>query len=261
MAAHGPPCSAVRRGPRWGTHSDAGDRVLVPLLRALGGGLDTLLLSHSDSDHRGGAAAVLAAYPGANVRGASAGAATTLPPAQACVAGQRWQWDGVVFELLHPPTAAQPPAGNGESCVLRVQSQSGQVALLVGDIEQAQEQALLAQGAALRASVLLVPHHGSRTSSSPAFVAAVAPRWAVVQAGYRNRFGHPHAQVVQRYQAVGAQVVNTVDCGAARWPSWQPEVLQCERVLRQRYWQHPGEHGPYPGKAPGGVRATPLPGP
>lgn len=248
-------------GPRWGTHSDAGDRVLVPLLRALGGGLDTLLLSHSDSDHRGGAAAVLAAYPGASVRGASAGAATTLPPAQACVAGQRWQWDGVVFELLHPPTAAQPPAGNGESCVLRVQSQSGQVALLVGDIEQAQEQALLAQGAALRASVLLVPHHGSRTSSSPAFVAAVAPRWAVVQAGYRNRFGHPHAQVVQRYQAVGAQVVNTVDCGAARWPSWQPEALQCERVLRQRYWQHPGGQGPDPGGVLGGARATPPLGP
>jgi competence protein ComEC len=112
------------------------------------------------------------------------------------------------------------------------------VALLVGDIEAEQEQALLARSAPLRADVLLVPHHGSKTSSSAAFLDAVAPRTALVQAGYRNRFGHPAPEVLQRYHQRDVQVVQSTHCGAARWSSSQPDAVACERDTGRRYWQH-----------------------
>jgi competence protein ComEC len=125
-------------------------------------------------------------------------------------------------------------------------------ALLVGDIEQAQEAQLLARAAknprdaALDADLLLVPHHGSKTSSSAEFLAAVHPQTAVVQAGYRNRYGHPAAPVVQRYQALSEsyapdaplQWVDTPHCGAFLWRSWQMESSQCARTVLQRYWHH-----------------------
>jgi len=121
-----------------------------------------------------------------------------------------------------------------------------QAALLVGDIEQPQEAALVAAAAtgglaadALRADWLLVPHHGSKTSSSDAFLAAVQPRLAVVQAGYRNRFGHPAEPVLARYQARGAEVVDTARCGAAWWRSAQPQQVECQRWVGLRYWHHP----------------------
>jgi competence protein ComEC len=126
---------------------------------------------------------------------------------------------------------------NALSCVLRVQDAAGRVALLAGDIEAAQEAALVERaGAQLRADILLVPHHGSRTSSSAAFVAAVAPRFAVVQAGYRNRWGHPVPAVVERYLASGSAVVRSDTCGA--W-TWQAGQAHCERDRRRRYWQAP----------------------
>ena len=121
--------------------------------------------------------------------------------------------------------------------MLRVQAGDAS-ALLAGDIEAPQEQALLARGADLAADVLLVPHHGSRTSSSPAFVQAVRPRWALVQAGYRNRFGHPVAEVMARYPSVGAQVVDSPHCGAMHWHTARPDVVQCERQDAARYWHH-----------------------
>ncbi len=225
-------------GPRYGPHSDAGARVLVPLLQAQGLRLDRLLLSHSDSDHTGGAQALLQAQPQAQLLGADApGRAADQP----CEAGQRWQWEGVAFELLHPlpltPTAA-PVRPNARSCVLRITSAQGVAALLVGDIERREERALLARAAPLAAQWLLVPHHGSQTSSSAEFIAAVAPRWALVQAGYRNRFGHPAAPVLARYQAAGVELVASPACGAALWSSAQPQQLDCERDSHARYWQH-----------------------
>jgi competence protein ComEC len=123
---------------------------------------------------------------------------------------------------------------------------------LVGDIEQAQEAQLLAreaadpEGAALHTDLLLVPHHGSKTSSSAAFLSAVRPQTAVVQAGYRNRYGHPAPLVVQRYQALSESYapaaplrwVDTPHCGALLWESWQPSNSQCARKILQRYWHH-----------------------
>ncbi len=229
-------------GPRYSRESDAGHRVLVPLLRALGERVDTLLLSHRDADHTGGAAAVLAMQPQAALLSSieDGHELQALRPAMRCTAGQRWVWDGVQFEVLHPQAADYDRAlkSNALSCVLRI-SNARQTALLVGDIEQPQEAQLLAtQTANLKADLLLVPHHGSKTSSSAAFLDAVQPRLALVQAGYRNRFGHPAPEVAQRYVERGIQVIASPACGAARWQSAQPQVVGCERATNRRYWQH-----------------------
>lgn len=228
-------------GPRYSADSDAGHRVLVPLLRALGERVDTLVVSHRDSDHSGGAAAVLAMQPRARLLSSVEGAheLQQLRPAQRCEAGQRWQWDGVDFAVLHPQPADYAGAGraNALSCVLRI-GNGRRAALLAGDIELPQEMRLVEQGAGLRADVLLVPHHGSRTSSTPAFIDAVAPRWAVVQAGYRNRFGHPAPAVAARYHERGIALVESPACGAARWSSAGADRVACEREAAPRYWHH-----------------------
>jgi competence protein ComEC len=162
-----------------------------------------------------------------------------LRPSQRCLAGQQWSWDGVRFEVLHPApvdyaTAAKP---NALSCVLRVGNARAQV-LLAGDIEKPQELALAAGAQALHADVLLVPHHGSRTSSSDAFLDAVQPALAVAQAGYRNRFGHPAAEVVARYAAHGIALRASPACGALTWRSAAPAEARCEREAAPRYWHH-----------------------
>ena len=127
---------------------------------------------------------------------------------------------------------------NTQSCVLRIASQQGAVALLVGDIEKAQERALLERQAAIAADVLLVPHHGSKTSSSAPFLDAVQPRVALVQAAYRSRFWHPAAEVMQRYHQRGIAVWDSARCGAATWQSIDPAQVLCEREQQRRYWQH-----------------------
>jgi competence protein ComEC len=242
-------------GPRFSADSDAGQRVLVPLLRALGERVDTLMLSHRDSDHTGGAPAVLLTQPQAVLLSSieSSHPLQALRPAQRCQAGQHWDWDGVHFAVLHPQADdyAHPNVRpNALSCVLRISSQDGgwaapdaahpsHSALLVGDIEAAQEaQLLYSSPVALRADVLLVPHHGSKTSSTPAFVAAVQPRYALIQAGYRNRYGHPTQAVLARYREHGVDVVETPRCGAARWRSAQPAQVDCVRRQVAHYWHH-----------------------
>lgn len=237
-------------GPRYSPESDAGHRVLLPLLQSLRVSLDTVLLSHRDTDHIGGAPAVLAMQPQASLLSSieATHVLQTLRPAQRCAAGQRWQWDGVAFEILHPLPLPLPSQQDGEaseraakpntvSCVLRIDN-GRQAALLTGDIEQAQEASLIARAAPLRATVLLVPHHGSKTSSSEAFLDAVQPRFALVQSGYRNRFGHPAAPVVQRYVQRGIVVLDSPHCGAMQWHSQAPERVECERWQHPHYWSH-----------------------
>ncbi len=229
-------------GPRYSLESDAGHRVLVPLLQALHTRLDRVVLSHRDTDHVGGAPAVLAMQPQADLWSSieTDHPLQALRPAQRCVAGQHWTWDGVDFDILHPQAgdydySAKP---NAMSCVLRISS-GEQVALLVGDIEQAQEARLVADSAAvLKSAVLLVPHHGSKTSSSGPFLDAVAPALALVQSGYRNRFGHPAAPVLQRYQERQIVVHDSPHCGAMTWQSWQPQNVACTRENGLRYWHH-----------------------
>lgn len=227
-------------GPAYARDGDAGQRILVPLLRARGDErIDLLVLSHRDSDHVGGAHTLQAAVP---VQAWSSSLDETHPLRRVaqrharCDAGQRWEWDGVHFEVLHPAAAdhARERKPNALSCVLRVQDATGRSALLTGDIEAAQEAALVARlGEGLRSTLLLVPHHGSRTSSSDAFVAAVAPQMAVVQAGYRSRFGHPAAEVIARYESRGIVLVRSDRCGA--W-TWHDGASECTRAARRRYW-------------------------
>jgi competence protein ComEC len=228
-------------GPRYSAETDAGQRVLVPLLRAWGERLDRIVISHQDSDHSGGAPAVMAMQPQAEVLTsiASEHPLQQLGAMQRCERGQLWVWDGVQFEVLHPSAVDydRKLKPNALSCVLRVSAHNTS-ALLAGDIEAAQEQDLLQSGQALQADWLLVPHHGSATSSTQAFLDAVQPSVAIVQAGYRNRFGHPRPDVLRRYTDLGVDVVQTPRCGASTWRSEQPKLVQCERNQRQRYWQH-----------------------
>lgn len=237
-------------GPRYTRESDAGQRILLPLLRARGEQrIDTLLISHRDVDHVGGAAALLAGLPVGRVSSSLEPGHALLdvaPLAQRCEAGQAWTWDDVRFELLHPagPDYARSTRPNAVSCVLKVTAADGRAALLAGDIEREQELHLAAtQPAALRSDVLLVPHHGSRTSSTTEFLAAVAPRTAVVQSGYRNRYGHPATEVLERYRAAGIGIVASPSCGAWQWRSHDPPTGVCERDAARRYWHHRSGEG------------------
>ena len=147
------------------------------------------------------------------------------------------------FDVLHPQTtdldASKNLKPNAISCVLKVTSQSGASALLTADIETPQEQALLGlQTNLLPSTVLLVPHHGSKTSSSEAFLDAVNPKIAIVQAGYRNRFAHPRPEVMERYAERKIQTVQSSSCGAAKWASDLPDKVTCQRQTDTRYWRH-----------------------
>ena len=228
-------------GPRFSRDSDAGHRVLVPLLQALDLRLDRLIISHRDLDHIGGAVAVLTQQPQANLLSSveDDNAIRAVRPAQRCVAGQHWRWDGVDFDVLHPSAQDYEVThkSNAMSCVLRI-SNGAHTALLVGDIEKDQELRLVGEGAPLQSDVLLVPHHGSKTSSSPEFLEAVKPHIALAQSGYRNRYGHPAAPVLVRYAERQIRVVDSPHCGAATWNSNKPNDLKCQRQEALRYWHH-----------------------
>ncbi|MCK9515827.1 MAG: DNA internalization-related competence protein ComEC/Rec2 [Ottowia sp.] len=227
-------------GPRFSHRSDAGERIVLPLLQALGENLDMLVLSHRDSDHTGGAAAVHAAFPQTPVV-ASLHADDALPGVSVgapCRTGMRWNWDGVAFEVLYPDDGDVPAAGssNAISCVLRV-SNASVAALLSGDLEAAQERALVGRDVPLRSDVIVVPHHGSNTSSTDELLHAVQPRLALIQSGYRNRYGHPTSAVLARYARHDAVTYDSPDCGAMHWRSSAPAQLRCERELSRRYWR------------------------
>jgi competence protein ComEC len=230
-------------GPPYGPAADAGSRVLLPYLAASGvRALDLLLISHGDGDHVGGATSLLAGMP---VRGMLAG----LPDAHAlfaqgpalarrCAAGQAWQWDGVEFEILHPSGGDAPSRkANDDSCVLRV-SGAGGALLLAGDIEAVAEARLLARaGGALGSDVVVVPHHGSRTSSTPGFVAAVGAAHAIHAVGNLNPYRHPHPDVWARWSAAGTRNWRTDAQGAIHVEVAAGRVeLASQRARAPRYW-------------------------
>lgn len=225
-------------GPRYSPDSNAGDRVVVPLLRALGVRLDAVVVSHSDSDHSGGSLAIEAAQPQAHWL-----SSFDADPQRRCEAGQYWEWDGVRFEFLHPHPEHFRGDGKGVlstnamSCVLLV-SAGGHSAWLGGDIDDRQEVRMALANPALRATFMLAPHHGSRSSSSPVLLNTLQPRWIVAQSGYRNRFNHPAPVVLRRYRQRGIPWVTSASCGAATWQSWNPDALQCHRETARRFWHH-----------------------
>src|SRR5213592_1265219 len=241
-------------GPAFNAFSDSGSSVILPYLRGEGvDSLDALVVSHDDRDHSGGAGSVLGAMRvGLLWSSLSPDHALLEAPAwrAPCVAGRKWLWDGVSFQFLHPH--AETPAGraaraNNQSCVLRIEAPGGRV-LLTGDIERAAERELLLRAPALLpAEALLVPHHGSSTSSTPEFVKQVAPRHAVFAVGHRNRFGHPREDVLERYREAGSELLRT-DTGGAIQLRFAPGNLyvDAERVRARRYW-HESSSGYTPG--------------
>jgi competence protein ComEC len=222
-------------GPAFNGGLDMGEVAVVPALRALGvRRLDTLVLSHSDNDHAGGAAAVRRAWPDVRVL---AGEPTRESGAEACIAGQGWDSDGIAMTILHPPEHF-PELRNDSSCVLRVAAPGG-VLLLTGDIGSVVEARLLREATEqLKSRLLVVPHHGSHSSSSAPFVAAVAADIALIGVGHRNRFGHPRADVLERYRSQGSQLLDTASGGAIHVrldPAGQLHVRR-RRDSHRRFW-------------------------
>ncbi len=231
-------------GPIFSPDANSGNRIIVPYLRAVGvRRLDAFVLSHQDKDHSGGAESVIDALPVAELISSLPfeHELSATPVAQrACHDGQSWAWDGVRFEMLYPSAgqyAHRPKKTNDMSCVLKVTA-AGHSVLLTSDIEAWSESLLLAaHPGELKSDVMLVPHHGSRTSSTPEFIAAVAAPQAIFPVGYRNRFNHPRPDVVERYRASGAALTRTDRDGALtiRLGENGAEIV-AERKLRSRYW-------------------------
>jgi competence protein ComEC len=231
-------------GPDYAGEADSGNRILVPALRGLGvDRLDTLMLSHGDIDHIGGTDSVLQAIPTDRILTSMDTADKRLagmPNTRSCGDGMQWDWDGVHFEVLHPPeTAAAKRHDNDQSCVLRISAGERHI-LLTGDIEKASEARLLQlHPDKLPADLLVAPHHGSRSSSGPAFVAAVNPPYVVFTAGYRNRFHHPHPEVVRRYTKQGSHILRSDRDGAISIDLEPAGIrLDAYRHSHRRYWTH-----------------------
>lgn len=232
-------------GPRYGAEADAGGRLVLPYLRAIGvRRLDTLVVSHADSDHSGGAASLLAGLPVGEVLSsvpAHDGLRLARPDTRDCAAGQRWTMDGVHFVMLHPPpgaVAAGARSSNALSCVLRVDSAHGG-ALITGDVLADGEAALVEAAAPLAAELLVSPHHGSRTSSTEDFVEAVDAHDVVHAVGYRNRFNHPHPKVQARYADQGATQWRSDAHGAVAFDFTVRGIQRrVSREIDARYWHN-----------------------
>lgn len=234
-------------GPEFSPDANSGNRIIVPYLRAIGvRHLDGVVVSHADKDHAGGAASLLESVPTGWLLSSLPGdhpllgaSSRSLP----CFDGQRWEWEGVSLRVLHPPWAhyaARTRKTNDMSCVLRLEA-AGHALLIAADIEALSEADLLVRHATdLHADVLVVPHHGSRTSSTESFVAAVGAQTVVYAVGYRNRFGHPKGEIVDRYAASGAVAWRTDQSGALTFMLGpQGVAASAARAAMPRYWYGP----------------------
>lgn len=231
-------------GPRFGQATDAGERILQPFLKQRPQKTSQgLIISHADADHAGGLVSLREQHKfelrlsGEPDRLSTQYAQSDFSP---CRQGQTWQWDNVVFELLAPgifPVLDH----NDASCVLSVRAGDDHL-LLTGDLGQFHERALVRYYGKerLAARILLAGHHGSRHSSDPSFLSSVSPEWLVISAGYRNRFGMPHAEVIERVnQSTQAQILSTACSGAITFdlnrPGFQQPIVWRETFKR---WFH-----------------------
>ena len=231
-------------GKKYSEQFDSGADIVAPFLSSLGHKhIDTVMISHSDNDHAGGLAGLINLI---SIDRLLVGESKKTQGEQ-CIAGQFWQWDGITFEVLWPTQAyidamrVKPVyyKSNNISCVLLIKAGSRSV-LLAGDIDRSIETLLVStlqkeQGI----DIVLAPHHGSKTSSGKEWVDTVQPQYVVFTAGYKNAYGHPHYSVLERYQAIGAQTLNTATDGAIRLSlatyqqAWQ---LERWRYDHKRYW-------------------------
>ncbi|WP_426202945.1 DNA internalization-related competence protein ComEC/Rec2 [Pseudomonas sp. TWP3-1] len=223
-------------GPRFGDF-DIGERVVVPTMKKLGvEKLDLILLSHADADHAGGAPAVAKGFA---VKQVISGDPPGIPGelnAQACVSGQQWSWDGVIFRLWQWTDAHD---SNQRSCVLQIEA-NGERLLLTGDIDSAAERVLLDSPLAVHTHWLQAPHHGSRSSSSMPLLNTLRPHSVLISRGQGNSFGHPHPTVIARYRKQGLHLYDSAEQGAIHL---QLGRHQPPRTMRQqrRFWRDPPE--------------------
>ena len=233
----------IDAGARYPSGFDLGEAAVVPTLHALGiTRLDRMIISHGDNDHAGGAVSVLLAYPGTPVWGGEP--ARGPVPMQQCHAGQQWQWDGVAFRMLRPP-APVTVKGNDAGCVLLVTGSGGRL-LLPADTSSNVESDIAGAVPAGPPLVLVVPHHGSKTSSGIDYLRALQPVFAVASTGYLNAYHHPAAEVVARYGALGIQLLDTPSTGAVRMAfpaSAGPRIVAEERRRQAHYWRETGLNG------------------
>lgn len=241
-------------GPKSGKSNDPGQRIILPYLRADGiREIDQLVISHKDSDHIGGVDSLVANMSIKEVMGSFPRNhalyrlfASASIPTKPCQAGNNWQWDGVKFEVFHPsPSASFDPAfhqgkPNEISCVIRV-STATHALWLTGDVEKEGESQIVTRLKAseklLVENVLMAPHHGSNTSSTPDFLAQIRPQWAFSQSGYKNRYGHPHPKVVSRYETMGVSLLDTSKTGAQVWKFGQDELkIDLYRDVKRKIW-------------------------
>ena len=230
-------------GPRIGSRLDAAALAVLPYLAWRGHeGVDRVVLSHGDSDHVGGFRRLAESIAVGSVM--ANGPVASRRPDSPCTAGRRWDWDGVSFEVLHP-SAGAARFDNDHSCVIRIASPGGS-ALLTGDIERAAEKALVSrEGEGLSADVLVAPHHGSDTSSTPVFLDAVSPSIALTSSARGGRVPFPHPRVVSRYADAGIALYSTSHCGAITVAfsanrAHRPRISRLERETRRRYWHAQG---------------------
>ncbi len=238
-------------GEKFSNKFDIGRSVVLPYLRSQGiQSLDYLIISHGDSDHIGGAQSILDALPDTAVIGQGI-AQLNASSKQRCVAGKEWQWDGVDFAFIAPSKIIRSSAGstlkrgqrNKYSCVLRVSGIAGSV-LFTGDIEKTTERKLVSNyPKKLDVDVLIVPHHGSKTSSTSAFIAAVDPEISIFSVGYKNKYKHPDKNVVARYEQHGTMLLQTDKSGAItiKFDHQTGITIENYRQTSQRYWHHMGE--------------------
>ncbi|MDH5388950.1 MAG: DNA internalization-related competence protein ComEC/Rec2 [Gammaproteobacteria bacterium] len=227
-------------GNKFGSRLDAGKAVVIPFLRHWSvDQLDQLVISHGDADHIGGAQAIVNVYPDVEVVGQD------LEPIvaknkRACFREDSWQWDGVDFEFLHPQDRVYSRRNN-HACVLKVSTGDSRL-LITSDIEtEVERQLIKSYGDELQAQVLVVPHHGSKTSSTKAFIEAVKPLIALLPVGYRNRYHHPKQGVVERYRDIGASVYYSGHVGAVTVlfnADNAPVVVDEYRQNQRKYWNH-----------------------
>jgi competence protein ComEC len=220
-------------GPAYPSGFNAAQAVLIPYLRQRGiAKIDQLIISHADNDHIGGLDALQSAFDISQILSSRI---DKIPGGTACLAGQSWIVSGVAFSIVSPDQGA-PQGSNNQSCVLRIDNGAYSV-LITGDIEKPIERFLLNSKQLLKSDFVLVPHHGSKSSSTLDFIDAVQPTLGLISAGYRNHYGHPHPKVVERYRSRRVELLSTIDSGSILLKinpmGWSYTVF---RTANRRFW-------------------------